>query len=141
MILTVIVVCIGCSKEAKGLEEDIQLEAAERIDITVADDPEKVWKVIENPEEINRFVDVLQVEQWELSELPDGAVVEHMYELFQTETVKLGESQQDNNELTKVGTIISNEDIPYLELQMKHLTLHFKVPKEVATSLSDYRNE
>lgn len=141
MILNLIVFCIGCSKEAKGLEEDIQLEAAERIDITGADDLENVWKVVDSQEEINRFVDALQVEQWELTEFPDEAVVEHMYELFQTGTVKLGESQQANNELAKVGTIISYEDIPYLELQIKNLTLHFKVPKEVATFLSEYRDE
>jgi|SRR5690625_799887 len=141
IVLSVVTLCIGCSKKAEGMEEDIQLEATERIDITLADNLDEVWKVVDSSEEINRFVDALQVDQWELTELPNEAVVEHMYEMFQADTIKLGESQQDNEDVTEVGTIISYEDIPYLELQMKNLTLHFKIPKEVATFLSDYRND
>lgn|SRR5690625_472581 len=141
IVLSIAVVCIGCSDEAEGMEDDIQLEATERIDITLADNLEEVSEVVDSSEDINRFVDALQVDQWELSELPNEAVVEHMYEMFQGDTIKLGESQQDNEDVTAVGTIISYEDIPYLELQMKNMKLHFKIPKEVATFLSDYRND
>jgi len=141
IVLSIAVVCIGCSDETEGMEDDIQLEATERIDITLADNLEEVSEVVDSSEDINRFVDALQVDQWELSELPNEAVVEHMYEMFQGDTIKLGESQQDNEDVTAVGTIISYEDIPYLELQMKNMKLHFKIPKEVATFLSDYRND
>src|SRR5690625_3232446 len=101
IVLSIAVVCIGCSDEAEGMEEDIQLEATERIDITLADNLEEVWEVVDSSEDINRFVDALQVDQWELSELPNEAVVEHMYEMFQVDTIKLGESQQDNEDVTR----------------------------------------
>jgi len=141
IVLSVVVLFIGCSKEAEGMEEDIQLEATERIDITLADNLDEVSEVVDSSEDINRFVDALQVDQWKLTELPNEAVVEHMYEMFQSDTIKLGESQQDNEAVSEVGTIISYEDIPYLELQMKNMKLHFKIPKEVATFLSGYRND
>ncbi len=139
--LSVVALCIGCSKEAAGMEENIQLEATERIDITLADNLDEVWEVVDSSEDINRFVEALQVDQWKLTELPNEAVVEHMYEMVQADTIKFGESQQDNENVREVGTIITYEDIPYLELQMQNLTLHFKIPKEVATFLSDYRND
>lgn len=139
--LSVFFVCIGCSSKGEAIQDVLHIEQAQQIDITLADGPESVWKVLDDTEDIQSFVEKLQVDKWQLAELPHSLLPENMFELYQANTVKLGEVQADKKELEKVGTIISYEDSRYIEFQMKKLTVHFKVPKEVATFLSQGSTE
>ena len=125
---------IGCSK-SEDVQQGFSFEEASQIEMFSVDDADTVLHNVEKQEDVNAFVDALLIEKWELATLPEEVKPEHMYKLLETGTTTFGKAKKDT--IIEVGTIISFQDSRYIELNIKDLTLHFKIPQKAANFLAD----
>ncbi|MEY8192101.1 hypothetical protein AB4X15_20895 [Peribacillus simplex] len=130
----------GCSIEKEDLKEDPGLDKSQKIEVSSEENPELVLNVIDNQEDVNEFVNALEVDKWSIVDSPSNSTKGYIYKMYQEDTVKLGEPITVKKELKQSATIITYEDSPYIEFRTKKLNLHFKVPKDVAEYLSNNEN-
>ncbi|MGM0890594.1 MAG: hypothetical protein ACQEW5_27585 [Bacillota bacterium] len=135
------VLLFGCSNEKKNLKEDPGLDKSQKIEVSSEENPELVLSVIDNQDEVNEFVNTLEINKWRIADTPSTSTKEYIYKMYQEDTVKLGESNTDEKGLKQIATIITYKDSPYIELRTKKLHLYFKVPKDVAEYLSNKENQ
>ncbi|WP_411739084.1 hypothetical protein [Peribacillus sp. S4] len=133
------VLLFGCSNEKKDLKGDPGLDKSEKIEVSSEENPELVLSVIDNQDEVNEFVNTLEINKWRIVDTP--STKEYIYKMYQEDTVKLGEPNTDEKGLKQIATIITYKDSPYIELRTKKLHLYFKVPKDVAEYLSNKENQ
>ncbi len=135
------VLLFGCSNEKKDLKEDPGLDKSQKIEVSSEENPELVLSVIDNQDEVNEFVNTLEINKWRIVDTPSTSTKEYIYKMYQEDTVKLGEPNTDEKGLKQIATIITYKDSPYIELRTKKLHLNFKVPKDVAEYLSNKENQ
>lgn len=135
------VLLFGCSNEKKDLKEDPGLDKSQKIEVSSEENPELVLSVIDNQDEVNEFVNTLEINNWRIVDTPATSTKEYIYKMYQEDTVKLGEPNTDEKGLKQIATIITYKDSPYIELRTKKLHLYFKVPKDVAEYLSNKENQ
>lgn len=135
------VLLFGCSNEKKDLKEDPGLDKSQKIEVSSEENPELVLSVIDNQDEVNEFVNTLEINKWRIVDTPSTSTKEYIYKMYQEDTVKLGEPNTDEKGLKQIATIITYKDSPYIELRTKKLYLNFKVPKDVAEYLSNKENQ
>ena len=87
-------------------------------------------------EDIEAFVSALNLEDWTLNELPDGAAEIGSFGLSQEGTVKLGQAQTDGTRYD-IGTL-TLYDGPYIDFEIAGLHTTFTVSEETADGLRDY---
>ncbi|AZV62594.1 hypothetical protein [Peribacillus frigoritolerans] len=141
ILIFVSVLLFGCSNEKKDLKEDPGLDKSEKIEVSSEENPELVLSVIDNQDEVNEFVNTLEINKWRIVDTPSTSTKEYIYKMYQEDTVKLGEPNTDEKGLKQIATIITYKDSPYIELRTKKLHLYFKVPKDVAEYLSNKENQ
>lgn len=141
LLIFVSVFLFGCSNEKKDLQEDPGLNKSQKIEVSSEENPELVLSVIDNQDEVNEFVNTLEVDKWRIVDTPSTSTKEYIYKMYQEDTVKLGEPNTDKKELKQIATIITYKDSPYIELRTKKLHLNFKVPKDVVEYLSNKENQ
>ncbi|GGB40473.1 hypothetical protein F3157_16965 [Virgibacillus dakarensis] len=56
--------------------------------------------------------------------------------MYQKDTVKLGESEKQKDNLNEVAAMTTYKDLPYIEFSVKSYSFNFKVPEEVAEYLN-----
>ncbi|RRN71348.1 hypothetical protein EI200_11605 [Peribacillus simplex] len=127
----------GCSIEKEDLKEDPGLDKSQKIEVSSGENPELVLNVIDNQEDVNEFINTLEVDKWSIVDIPSNSTKGYIYKMYQEGTVKLGEPITVKKELKQIATIITYKDSPYIELRTKKLNLNFKVPKDVAEYLSN----
>lgn len=137
LLIFVSVFLFGCSNEKKDLKENPGLDKSEKIEVSSEENPELVLSVIDNQDEVNEFVNTLEINKWRIVDTPSTSTKEYIYKMYQEDTVKLGEPNTDEKGLKQIATIITYKDSPYIELRTKKLDLYFKVPKDVAEYLSN----
>ncbi|MCZ0875159.1 hypothetical protein [Peribacillus sp. AS_2] len=135
------VLLFGCSNEKNDLKGDPGLDKSQKIEVSSEENPELVLSVIDNQDEVNEFVNTLEINKWRIVDTPSTSTKECIYKMYQEDTVKLGEPNTDEKGLKQVATIITYKDSPYIELRTKKLNLYFKVPKDVAEYLSNKENQ
>lgn len=141
ILIFVSVLLFGCSNEKKDLKEDPGLDKSEKIEVSSEENPELVLSVLENQDEVNEFVNTLEVDKWRIVDTPPNSTKGYIYKMYQEDTVKPGETKTDKKELEQIAAIITYKDSPYIELRTKKLHLNFKVPKDVAEYLSNKENQ
>ncbi|MCK2020350.1 hypothetical protein [Peribacillus frigoritolerans] len=141
LLIFVSVFLFGCSNEKKDLKENPGLDKSEKIEVSSEENPELVLSVIDNQDEVNEFVNTLEINKWRIVDTPSTSTKEYIYKMYQEDTVKLGEPNTDEKGLKQIATIITYKDSPYIELRTKKLDLYFKVPKDVAEYLSNKENQ
>lgn len=141
LLIFVSVFLFGCSNEKKDLKENPGLDKSEKIEVSSEENPELVLSVIDNQDEVNEFVNTLEINKWRIVDTPSTSTKEYIYKMYQEDTVKLGEPNTDEKGLKQIATIITYKDSPYIELRTKKLHLYFKVPKDVAEYLSNKENQ
>ncbi|MED3712454.1 hypothetical protein P4502_25090 [Peribacillus frigoritolerans] len=141
LLIFVSVFLFGCSNEKKDLKENPGLDKSEKIEVSSEENPELVLSVIDNQDEVNEFVNTLEINKWRIVDTPSTSTKEYIYKMYQEDTVKLGEPNTDEKGLKQIATIITYKDSPYIELRTKKLQLNFKVPKDVAEYLSNKENQ
>lgn len=137
MLLTLVAVCIGCAAKETNSKEDLGLDKATTIEVTDADNPDDVKEVIDTQKKIDTFTDSLEVNKWELSDMPDTAEPDKMYKIMQLGTKTLGDSGESHDKLREVAAVVTYKDVPYVRFQTDKTMFHFKIPNEVARDLSD----
>ncbi|KRG16048.1 hypothetical protein [Lederbergia galactosidilytica] len=122
----------GCSaKGNQGLMNDDwnqNLGKTQKIEVQSGDKA----KTITDHKEIEDFIGKLEIDNWELAEIPSDAEEEYQYTLFQEDTRQFGKAKSDQLELKEIANIITYRDLPYLKLRMENFTLSFAVPEHVA---------
>ncbi len=87
--------------------------------------------------ELEAFVAGLEVEQWQLTGLPEGAAVSGAFRLTQLESRKLGQRAEDRQRL-EICTLLAYEGLPCLTVEAAGLQLHFQIPPEAQAHLAQY---
>ncbi|MGG4197996.1 hypothetical protein [Peribacillus frigoritolerans] len=141
LLIFVSVFLFGCSNEKKDLKENPGLDKSEKIEVSSEENPELVLSVIDNQDEVNEFVNTLEINKWRIVDTPSTSTKEYIYKMYQEDTVKRGEPNTDEKGLKQIATIITYKDSPYIELSTKIMHLYFKVPKDVAEYLSNKENQ
>ncbi|WP_028402341.1 hypothetical protein [Ectobacillus panaciterrae] len=140
-ILSISIFLFGCSTKEKAIKEDFGLEKVQKIEVSSVDNPELVLNVIDNKENVNKFMNALKVDKWSIADIPSNATKENIYKMYQEETIKFGESSnKDEKKLKQIATIITYEDSPYINVKTKNLNFNFNVPKDVSKYLSNQNN-
>ncbi len=88
-------------------------------------------------EEISHFIEILDIEHWELKTLPKGTELMGTFEFSQKETIKFGE-RAANRELYSVCKICCYKEIPYITLEMAGCEMTFEVPNTTMEYLTEY---
>lgn len=89
-------------------------------------------------EEIQKFIDRLEIDTWEQTTTPRKAEKETRYILYQEATKHLGEGKSDKTNFKEIAQIIIYKDTPYIDMQIKDWTISFKVPERVVKSLGNF---
>ncbi|MDF2013896.1 hypothetical protein [Priestia megaterium] len=139
VILSLSTFLFGCSAKEKDMKNDLDvgMDQTQRIEVASAKAPNSALTVIDKKEDINKFINKLKVNKWNVAEIPSNAAENNIYKLYQKETIKLGDgSNKDKKKLQKVATITTYKSSSYINFQTKGLNLNLKVPKDVASYLS-----
>ena len=94
-LLSLSIFLIGCSEE----KEDLGLEKAQKVEVATAENPESVLAVLDTKKELEGFIDNLKVEEWSNEDLPSDVEESRTFNLYQEDTVKLGENPEVDKEL------------------------------------------
>ena len=130
--LSISILLIGCSDK----KEDFGLEKVQNIEVLSVKNLDSVLSIIDNNEDINDFVNKLQVQKWSNEDIPSNATESKIFKLYQEDTVKLGENNSNEKELKQIATITTYKDSPYINFKTNKLNISFKVPKDVEEFLS-----
>ena len=128
----------GCqASEDTGADYGDDFSKAQEIAVIPAGTSE-VTKIISSDEDIEAFVLGMDVENWKLAELPEGAVEVGTFGLSQEKTIRLGQTDTDGT-LYDVATIILYEE-PYITAEIVGLDMDmtFEVSKDAADHLKGY---
>lgn len=138
ILITSLLLCGGCANHEKEDTSEYygELYKAQEISIVPAN-ASTAAQTLTDPQEISDFISALDLEHWELKEIPDGAKLSGTFQFSQEETILFGESETDGN-LYPVCEIISYQKTPYLMLKVSSLETSFKVPEQVHEYLEQY---
>ena len=98
---------------------------------------EEAAQAITGEAELEAFVAGLELEQWQLADLPEGAAVSGAFRLTQLEAQKLGQRAEDRQRL-EICTLRAYEGLPCLTVEAAGLQLHFQIPPEAQAHLAQY---
>ncbi|MBY7144953.1 hypothetical protein KFZ56_18205 [Virgibacillus sp. NKC19-3] len=131
----------GCSNEqAQPLdpaEWKENMRKSQQVEVKEWDDTMPTFTMTED-EEIQTFVDILDVDTWEPAQVPDKAEKEKQFILYQEPTRRLGEAKANQSELQAIASIVTYRDAPYIELQISDWTTGFTVSESAAESLNGF---
>ncbi|MDQ7862065.1 hypothetical protein RCO48_17075 [Peribacillus frigoritolerans] len=66
-----------------------------KIEVSSEENPELVLSVIDNQDEVNEFVNTLEVDKWRIVDNPPNSTKGYIYKMSQVDSVKLGETKTD----------------------------------------------
>src|SRR5699024_772367 len=140
LFMTSLLFLTGCNtdnlkSDAKEWNNNLEkAQAIEVIPLEESDDP----KTITANQEIKDFIESLQIDTWKTSSIPSDANKNKEFKMYQENTVKLGESLEDEQELKEIAVITVYDDVSYIDLSMKNFSLSFEIPKDVTESLIEF---
>lgn len=137
VMLGITLLLVGCHNDTGEVDVSSSLDVTQKIDVMLPGTDEKIAS-IEGDQEIADFVSALQLENWVMEKVPTDATVDRQFYLYQSDTKKLGESSVDKSSLYEAAQMITYQDSPYLDFNMKNITISFKIPEEVMAYLSNY---
>ncbi|MFD1412330.1 hypothetical protein [Oceanobacillus jeddahense] len=140
LVISVSFLIMGCSagEENDGSSVADSLENTQKVEVTSLESSDAT--TISDNNDIEEFVDALKVDEWELEDIPSEASEDKTFKMYQQDTVKLGESENQNDDLNEVATMTTYKDVPNVKFDVESLSLSFKVPDEVAEYLNSKIN-
>lgn len=124
----------GCSSADDSDISASDLEKAQAI--AVIDSNGTTLQVITDQSEINNFVTNLDVDHWELSDLPSDAQIIGQFGLSQEKTIHFGEKEHDDT-LYDVAQL-TLYDTKALRTHLLGFDFDFTLPEEAYTELAGY---
>ncbi len=135
MLISVLIVLIGCSGKTQKETDYFQLEKVAKIEVYTADKPDKPVHIWKSHSDLEGFVGGLQLEDWSMTEEPDAAAYDYQFRFLQEETVKLGESANKQQGLQEFFSLFADMDEQTVMLEKGKLKLHFSIPESVGSYL------
>ncbi|QDW73147.1 hypothetical protein FND36_03295 [Lachnospiraceae bacterium KGMB03038] len=136
LVLVLGILC-GCQeKESKEISDYGQeLEKAQEITVISANTA-NVAAVLDEKKELEKFVEELKIEKWELAKAPEKAEETGSFCFSQEKTVELGETETDGKlyDICKLTVY----DVPYISLEMGSIHMTFEIPEDTAEELNGY---
>lgn len=136
-VTTLLFGCLAGERKSKAQSFEIGLEKVQKIEILSPVTNHSTITITDN-HEINQFVEMIKVDDWNLEAVPSEAIKGKKFKLYQEETIHFDESSEEQKRLVEMATIILYEDEPYIDFSIKNNTFSFKLPKDVAEFLSEY---
>lgn len=124
----------GCSSENDSDLSASDLQKAQAI--AVIDPSGTTLQTITEQGAINDFVDVLDIDHWELADLPADASIIGQFGLSQEKTIHFGE-QSNDGKLYDVATI-TLYDTPNLRINLLSFNFDFAIPDSAHEKLAEY---
>ncbi len=123
----------GCQVVDRGGFDKDTISKAQRIEITNAATGEEI-RVLETEEDIDAFVEAVNVGGWQLAEEPEGGVREGAFTLYQQSSVRalIGEGEE---RIVELCTLFSYQDAAYLTIGTGFLDITFSIPESAAEYL------
>lgn len=122
--------CKAVTLSGTGFDAE-EFSKAQRIVVTDASGAERA--VLEREEDIDAFVEAVNVEGWHVKEIPEGLQKGGAFILYQTETVTafMGEKEA---EMQEICTFQCYQDAPYLTIDVgiADISIPFSIPQETA---------
>lgn len=136
LVISLSVLLVGCSTEKKNDNKSVDdsFENTQKVEVISSGSSDVT--TISDDNEIKNFVDVLKIDEWDLEDIPSGATEGKTFKIYQKDTIKLGESEDQNEDLNEVATLTTYKDVPNVEFNVKGLSFSFKVPKDVTEYLN-----
>lgn len=126
-------VLIGCSKD-----HEVDLTFTERIEVVSISDPNSVLYTLEEREEIDDFINKLHVESWDSDQIPKTAIESKMFKIYKHNVESVNDRKDEKQERNEIAAIITTfQDSSFIQFETKHVTLGFRVPKDVVDNLSN----
>ncbi|GAB4074714.1 hypothetical protein GCM10028778_22170 [Barrientosiimonas marina] len=139
-IISILLLVSGCSTDNKNDDKKSwtgDFKKAQKIKVISTKDS-KVIKSISNEEDIKDFVNSLELDDWELADIPSNSEEGIIFEFYQEDTIKFGDSIKMNDDLNKVATMTAYSDSPYVNFNIKDFSFNFEIPKNICKYLNDY---
>lgn len=124
----------GCSSENDSDLSASDLQKAQAIAVIAPDG--SIRQTITEQGAINDFVDVLDIDHWELADLPADASIIGQFGLSQEKTIHFGE-QSNDGKLYDVATI-TLYDTPNLRINLLSFNFDFAIPDSAHEKLAEY---
>ena len=124
----------GCSSENDSGLSASDLQKAQAIAVIAPDGI--IRQTITEQGAINDFVDVLDIDHWELADLPADASIIGQFGLSQEKTIHFGE-QSNDGKLYDVATI-TLYDTPNLRINLLSFNFDFAIPDSAHEKLAEY---
>ncbi len=74
-----------------------------------------------------------------VSQVPSEAIAGSTFLMNKQQTIRLGESTNEEKRLQEVAKIITYENVPFVDLVMKDNKLSFSIPENVTSYLQDFK--
>jgi len=135
MFLLVVIVStllMGCGSGKKNDDSSLtdSFEKTQKVEV-ISSDGSNVITTISDDKDIENFIDALKIDDWDSADIPSGATEEKTFKMYQKDTVKLGESENQKDNLNEVASMTTYKDVPYIKFSLKSFSFNFKVPEEV----------
>lgn len=131
--LFLLVALAGCGGSGSDVSAD-DFSKAQAVAVTTPDG--RVLETITDQAAIEALVTAMDVDAWELADLPEDAKTVGEFGLSQQKTVHFGETVSDPT-LYDVGEIIVY-DVPYLSATLLGFDFTFAIPEAAHDALLDY---
>lgn len=130
--VSVSILLIGCVRGEDDDESSItdNFENTQRVEVISTDGLNIT--TISDESEIESFVDALKIDEWDSADIPQGSTEGKTFKMYQKETLKLGDSENQKDNLNEVAIMTTYKDAPYVKFSLKSFSFNFKVPTEVA---------
>src|SRR5699024_11554912 len=86
--------------------------------------------------DIKDFVNALKIDELDTEDNPKNATEDKTFKMYKKDTVKLGDSENQDDDLSEVATMTTYKEAPNVKFNVKGFSFDFKVPKEVSGYLN-----
>jgi len=133
LLVSVSLILMGCSDE----NWEDSFDKTEKIEVTQSGESETIAEITDK-QKIKEFINSLNVNKWNSKELPEDAIEDKKYKMYQGDTTKLLEKGKDK-ELNEVADITTYKNVPYINFNFKGISFSFEVPADVDKFLLEYK--
>jgi len=119
-----------------GSEWAKDLRESQKIEVINAENKDTISEITDTTG-IETFTNSLDIDSWEIATLPENAKKQMTFILYNTETVKLGQDENDVS-LIEVGRIITYNNYAYITFKTDLISFDFKISDNTAEYLNSY---
>ena len=134
-VVSLSVLLVGCGTGKKKDDSSVgdSFENTQKIEVTSSDGSDVT--TISDDNDIKEFVDAVKIDEWDSEDIPSDATEDKTFKMYQIDTVKSGDSKNQNDDLSEIANMTTYKEVPNVKFNVKSFSFDFKVPKEVSEYL------